>query len=140
MLISVIFSAVFVAQLEFIGGKSKHTSVPNYVSQTGLFDYKADFPSALKVQMANEKAIRNLVLRKCADLSEVSFFALQGKTSVIDYIINEDVKQICPLTMLSAQHANNPLGKKELTSQEYLDKIAKQISIDLQNKVLGSNC
>ena len=139
MLVPFILSSVHAAQLEFIDGKCKHTPVPNYISQTSLFDFQGEFPSAAEVQKANEKAIRRLVLPKCAGLSEAACFALQGKTSVVDYIINEDIKQICSLTMLSAQYVSNPIGKKELTSKEYLDKIAKQISVDLQNKLLGSN-
>ena len=107
MILSFFFSTVFAAQLEFVDGKCKHVPVSNYISQTSLFDFKGDFPTALEVQEANERAVRKLVLPKCAGLSEKACFALQSKTSVVDYIINTDIKQICSLTMLSAIYAKN---------------------------------
>ena len=139
MILSFFLSTVLAAQLEFVDGKCKHVPVPNYISQTSLFDFQGDFPTALEVQEANERAVRKLVLPKCAGLSEQACFALQSKTSVVDYIINTDIKQICSLTMLSAIYAKNPLGDTEQTSQDVLDEIAKQISLDMRKKLLDSN-
>ena len=130
------FSTVLAAQLGFVDGKCKHVPVPNYISQTSLFDFQGDFPTALEVQEANERAVRKLVLPKCAGLSEKACFALQSKTSVVDYIINTDIKQICSLTMLSAIYAKNPLGDTEQTPQDVLDEIAKQISLDMRKNYL----
>ena len=116
MILSLFLSTVLAAQVEFVDGKCKHSPVPNYISQTSLFDFSGDFPTALEVQEANEKAIRKLVVPKCAGISENACFALQAKTSVVDYIINTDIKQICSLTMLSAQYAKNPLVNPLLKS------------------------
>ena len=107
MILSFFLSTVLAAQLEFVDGKCKHVPVSNYISQTSLFDFKGDFPTALEVQEANERAVRKLSPGN-AGTFEKACFALQSKTSVVDYIINTDIKQICSLTMLSAIYAKIP--------------------------------
>ena len=83
MLILSLSSIVFASQLEFIQGKCKHSPVPNYISQTNLFDFQGEHPTAEEIQTANEKAIRRLVLPKCAGKSEKACLAIQGHTVCI---------------------------------------------------------
>ena len=126
---------VFAAQLEFVDGKCKNAPVPNYISQTNLYDFQGEFPTAEEIQQANEKAVRNLVLPKCAGKSEKFCLALQGYTSVVDYVVDSNIKQICTLVMLSAEKAKNPLGEqKELSASEYLETIASKLETELESQ------
>ena len=150
---------VFGSQLEFIEGKCKHVPVPNYISQTHLYDFRLDFPTGEDIQEAHQKAIRNLVLPKCAGLSEKACFVIQSQTSVVDYIFDQNIKQICSLAMLSVETAKNPLGNdRELSPTEYISsqqetlardvekffathRISKKTSVWLQNPIVeGTEC
>jgi hypothetical protein len=136
MLLYLISISGFAAQLEFVDGKCKHSPVPNYISQTSLYDFQVDYPTAEEIQKANELAIRSLVLPKCAGVSEKACLVIQSKVRVVDYIFEKEIKQICSLSMLSAEVAKNPLGdQQELSSAEYVEQLAQLIYEDLRAQI-----
>ena len=61
-------------------------------------------------------------------------FVIQSQTSVVDYIFDKDIKQICSLAMLSSETAKNPLGnKRELSPSEYILSLQDTLRKDIEN-------